>query len=76
MDEALGLIHAAGGDGRMVVGNITDAATATRTVATAAEVFGGVDILINNASVGYFYEHVGPAAWVPWVPSHQSCGVR
>jgi NAD(P)-dependent dehydrogenase (short-subunit alcohol dehydrogenase family) len=62
LDEALGLIHAAGGDGRMVVGDITDAATATRTVATAAEVFGGVDILINNASVGYSYEHVRPGS--------------
>ena len=29
LDEALGLIHAAGGDGRMVMGDITDAATAT-----------------------------------------------
>jgi NAD(P)-dependent dehydrogenase (short-subunit alcohol dehydrogenase family) len=46
----------------MVVGNITDAATATRTVATAAEVFGGVDILINNASVGYSYEHGRPGS--------------
>ena len=62
LDEALGLIHAAGGDGRMVVGDITDAATATRTVATAAEVFGGVDMLINNASVAYSYEHVRPGS--------------
>jgi NAD(P)-dependent dehydrogenase (short-subunit alcohol dehydrogenase family) len=62
LDEALAVVRAAGGDARMVSGDIRDPATARRAVATASEDFGGLDILINNAAVGYAYEHVRPGS--------------
>jgi meso-butanediol dehydrogenase / (S,S)-butanediol dehydrogenase / diacetyl reductase len=62
LDAALAAIQAAGGQGRMVAGDITDPQTADRAVATAEDAFGGLDILINNAGIGYSYEHTRPGS--------------
>lgn len=43
-------IRAAGGDARAVVGDVREEADVERAVATAIQEFGGVDIVINNAS--------------------------
>jgi citronellol/citronellal dehydrogenase len=43
-------IEAAGGAALPIVGDVRDADTVERAVARAAERFGGIDILVNNAS--------------------------
>jgi meso-butanediol dehydrogenase / (S,S)-butanediol dehydrogenase / diacetyl reductase len=62
LEATLAAVQAAGGEGRLLAGDITDPATAAGAVALAAEAFGGLDILINNAAVGYSYEHVRPGS--------------
>lgn len=43
-------IEHAGGRARAVVGDVRDDADVARAVATAAEAFGGIDVVVNNAS--------------------------
>lgn len=43
-------IEQAGGQARAVVGDVRDDADVARAVATAAEAFGGIDVVVNNAS--------------------------
>jgi len=43
-------IEKAGGKARAVVGDVRDDADVTRAVATAVEAFGGIDVVVNNAS--------------------------
>ncbi|ATE64375.1 SDR family NAD(P)-dependent oxidoreductase [Rhizorhabdus dicambivorans] len=54
-------IHQTGGQMRTVVGDITDAATAEQ-IDQACEDAGGIDLLINNAAVGYSYERTRPGS--------------
>lgn len=49
-------IIAAGGRAIAVVGSVGDAADAERAVLAAAEAFGGVDLLVNNAGVVIYGE--------------------
>lgn len=44
-------IREAGGQAQAVVGDVRNDDDITRTIETAAEAFGGIDIVINNASV-------------------------
>jgi NAD(P)-dependent dehydrogenase (short-subunit alcohol dehydrogenase family) len=44
-------ITAAGGRAIAVAGSVTDAADAERAVQAAADAFGGLDLLVNNAGV-------------------------
>ncbi len=43
-------IEEAGGKARAVVGDVRDDADVARAVATAVEAFGGIDVVVNNAS--------------------------
>lgn len=43
-------IEQAGGQARAVVGDVRDDADVARAVARAAEAFGGIDVVVNNAS--------------------------
>jgi len=58
LDELVSQIAALGGEVHAVAGDITDAQLRQRVLDTAAERFGGLDILINNAGVGA----IGPFA--------------
>ena len=49
-------IKAAGGQAVACPGSVTDSGFADRFVATALEVFGGIDIIVNNA--GYTWDNV------------------
>lgn len=47
--ETARLVEEAGGEARVVAGDVTDPATRERAVRTAVESFGGLDVLVNNA---------------------------
>lgn len=49
--SAVEAIHEAGGQAAAVVGDVRDDSAIARTIATARERFGAIDICINNASV-------------------------
>ena len=51
LDEALDYIRAAGGEAEGVTGDLTDANDVRRIFAKADDVFGGVDVLVNNAAL-------------------------
>lgn len=57
LDEAAGLIRAAGGEVLAVAAHTGDPQAITSLVARAVETFGGVDILVNNAGTN---PHFGP----------------
>ena len=54
-EETARLVAEAGGRGCFVQGDVRLAADAERIVQTAVERFGRLDVLVNNASVGYSY---------------------
>ncbi|MCI2416820.1 SDR family oxidoreductase [Saccharopolyspora sp. K220] len=49
--SAVAEIETAGGIARAVVGDLSDQAVVDAVVSTALEVFGGVDVLVNNAGI-------------------------
>ena len=51
LDEALDYIRAAGGTADGVIADLTDPEDIKRVFAKVDEVFGGVDILVNNAAL-------------------------
>lgn len=55
-EETVRLIKTGGGEAVACVGSVTDDGFADRFAATAADTFGGVDIVINNA--GYTWDNV------------------
>lgn len=55
-EETVAAIEAAGGKAAAVVGSVTEDGLAGRFVQTAVEVFGGLDIIVNNA--GYTWDSV------------------
>ncbi|TXK40031.1 SDR family NAD(P)-dependent oxidoreductase [Nonomuraea sp. C10] len=55
-EETVRLIKTSGGEAVACVGSVTDDGFADRFAATAADTFGGVDIVINNA--GYTWDNV------------------
>jgi 3-oxoacyl-[acyl-carrier protein] reductase len=55
-EEAVGAIHAAGGEAISVVGDVTDRAFPDLIVSGAVDRFGGLDIIVNNA--GYTWDAV------------------
>lgn len=68
LDEALQAAQAGcadGGEAAVLAGDVSKAETAQRAVALAAERFGGLDILVNNAAVGWTYEKVRPGSMKP-----------
>lgn len=53
LDEVVAAIRAAGGDASAVVADVTDEAAMDRVVADAVEAYGGVDVMVCNAGVGW-----------------------
>jgi NAD(P)-dependent dehydrogenase (short-subunit alcohol dehydrogenase family) len=51
LDEALAYIRAAGGEAEGTTGDLTEPDDVRRIFAKADEVFGGIDVLINNAAL-------------------------
>jgi NAD(P)-dependent dehydrogenase (short-subunit alcohol dehydrogenase family) len=51
-EETLAQVRAAGGDGIVILADITQAAERERIVATTLETFGRIDLLVNNAGIG------------------------
>jgi short-subunit dehydrogenase len=49
LEETAKLVGEAGGEARVVSGNVTDPAARERGVKAAVESFGGLDVLVNNA---------------------------
>src|SRR5687768_150466 len=49
LEETAHLIQEAGGNAKVVTGDVTDASARKRAVQTATEHFGSLDVLINNA---------------------------
>lgn len=52
LEETRAKVEATGRRCLVVVGDVTDPDTATRTVGAAVEAFGRVDVLLNNAGIG------------------------
>jgi NAD(P)-dependent dehydrogenase (short-subunit alcohol dehydrogenase family) len=66
LNEALGAITSAGGEGIVIAADLEDDATADRVVKAAIDEYGRIDILVCNAGVGWQYgeEHPGTMAGV------------
>ncbi len=62
LDELAAAAEQAGGRALGVVGDARDEQTAVRSVAAAAETFGGLDILVNNAGAGIYKNLVDTSA--------------
>src|SRR3954453_13495974 len=56
LDEALGSIEAAGGRGAGVAADLSGDEGAARAIEGALAEAGGIDVLVNNAGVGYSYK--------------------
>ncbi|SEJ65797.1 meso-butanediol dehydrogenase / (S,S)-butanediol dehydrogenase / diacetyl reductase [Sphingobium sp. AP50] len=61
LDEISSVVHQFGRQMYTIVGDITDPAVAEH-VGQTCDRAGGVDLLINNAAVGYSYEQVRPGS--------------
>lgn len=60
--DAVGEVRAAGGAAHFVVADVGTEAGAIAAVGFAEQTAGGLDVLINNASVGWAYEQVVPGS--------------
>jgi meso-butanediol dehydrogenase / (S,S)-butanediol dehydrogenase / diacetyl reductase len=60
--SVVGAIESAGGTALAVTGDLSDGAVAEEVVAAAVGTFGGIDVLVNNAGVGYSYRSVRPGS--------------
>jgi NAD(P)-dependent dehydrogenase (short-subunit alcohol dehydrogenase family) len=54
LDTTVAAIRARGGEARAAVANVADPGECERLVETAREVYGPVDVLVNNAALTYF----------------------
>src|SRR3990172_1789805 len=64
IDEALAAVKAAGSDGLVVQADVATEDGCERVVRAAVEAYGGVDILLNNAGIGWDFEAVVPGSMV------------
>ena len=62
LEQAVQEARGTGGQAEYVIADVGTEDGARRAVAFAVETFGGLDILINNASVGWAYEQVVPGS--------------
>jgi NAD(P)-dependent dehydrogenase (short-subunit alcohol dehydrogenase family) len=62
LEDALEDVRVTGGEGECVIADVGTEDGARRAVQAAVEGFGGLDVLINNASVGWSYEQVVPGS--------------
>lgn len=60
LDEAVQAVRDAGGEALAVTGDLSSDAAAKNVIDEAARQYGGVDVLVNNAGVGYSYRSVRP----------------
>ena len=60
LDETLGKVRAAKGEGRVVAADLARPEGAQRVVSAALESFGRIDILVNAAGVGYSWMEKSP----------------
>ena len=65
LDETLGLVKAAGGEGIVVAADLSTAAGAQKAVEAALQAFGRIDILVNSAGVGYSWLEKSPGSMGP-----------
>ena len=49
LEETARLVQEAGGEARVVTGDVTNVSAGERAIQTATEQYGGLDVLINNA---------------------------
>jgi NAD(P)-dependent dehydrogenase (short-subunit alcohol dehydrogenase family) len=66
LEEGLATVKAAGGEGVVVPADLEDPASAERIANAAVEAFGRIDVLVNNAGVGWQYglDHPGTMAGI------------
>jgi meso-butanediol dehydrogenase / (S,S)-butanediol dehydrogenase / diacetyl reductase len=66
LQEGLDAVKAAGGEGIVVPADLEDHASADRIASAAIDEFGRIDLLVNNAGVGWQYglDHPGTMAGV------------
>jgi len=67
LDEALGAVTEAGGEGVVVSADLSSDDDVARVIQTAVDTYGGIDVLVNNAGVGYSYKEVRPQSMEPLV---------
>ena len=65
LEEAREAVNAAGGECAIAPGDLSTQETADAVVQTAVDAFGGVDVLVNNAGVGYSYRQTRPKSMEP-----------
>lgn len=62
LEQAVAGAREQGGQAELVVADVGTEDGARAAVATAVQTFGGLDVLINNAGVGWSYEQVVPGS--------------
>lgn len=65
LDETLRLVEQAGGKGVVVAADLSTDEGAAKLIDTAVETFGGVDILVNSAGVGWSFGVDQPGTMAP-----------
>ena len=62
LEAAVDRVRGAGGSADLVVADVGTEAGARAAIDHAVRTFGGLDVLVNNASVGWAYEQVVPGS--------------
>jgi len=65
LEEALAAVEKQGGKGAVVAADLSRDEDAGRVIDTAVREFGGLDVLVNNAGVGYSYKSVREKSMEP-----------
>ena len=65
LDETLRLVESAGGEGAVVAADLSTEDGAASVILSAGDRFGGLDVLVNAAGVGYSYGATKPGSMDP-----------
>ena len=65
LQEVLDRVRTDGGEGMVVPGDLSSEDAARQTVETTESTYGRVDVLVNNAGVGYSYQESRPGSMDP-----------
>jgi NAD(P)-dependent dehydrogenase (short-subunit alcohol dehydrogenase family) len=60
LDETLELVTQSGGEGTVVAADLSEDRGAEKTISAAIQAFGGVDVLVTSAGVGYSWAQTHP----------------